>query len=71
MTRQDTSFLPELRAASDAVIEDAIARADPMVLRGLFYQLSGDPEVAPTGVPVVPAEGSRVIPPDRLPSIHG
>ena len=48
MTKQEMSSRPELRAASDAVIEDAIAHADPMVLRGLLYQLTGDPEVAAT-----------------------
>jgi hypothetical protein len=32
-----------LQAADDAVIEDAIAYADPMVLRGLVYQLTGAP----------------------------
>ena len=35
----------ELLHASDAEIEDAIAHADPMVLRGLIYQLTGDPEL--------------------------
>src|SRR5258708_7117867 len=53
MTRQEMSPRPELRAAGDAVIEDAIAHADPMVLRGLIYQLTGDPEVAATGVKTV------------------
>ena len=53
MTNQAVSFRPELRAADDAVIEDAIAHADPMVLRGLLYQLTGDPEVAATGVKTV------------------
>ena len=53
MTRQEVSSRPELRAADDAVIEDAIAHADPMVLRGLVYQLTGDPEVAATGVKTV------------------
>jgi 4-hydroxyacetophenone monooxygenase len=48
MTKQQTSSRPELLAASNAVIEDAIAHADPMVLRGLLYQLTGDPEVAVT-----------------------
>jgi 4-hydroxyacetophenone monooxygenase len=33
---------PELLGASDEVIEDAVAYADPMVLRGLLYQLTGD-----------------------------
>ena len=53
MAKQEMSFRPELRAADDAVIEDAIARADPMVLRGLLYQLTADPEVAATGVKTV------------------
>ena len=53
MTSQAVSSRPELRAASDAAIEDAIAHADPMVLRGLLYQLTGDPEVAATSVKTV------------------
>jgi 4-hydroxyacetophenone monooxygenase len=36
---------PELLAASDATIDDAVAYADPMVLRGLLYQLTGDEEL--------------------------
>jgi 4-hydroxyacetophenone monooxygenase len=36
---------PELLAASDEMIEDAVAYADPMVLRGLLYQLTGDAEL--------------------------
>ena len=35
----------ELLEASDATIDDAIAHADPMVLRGLVYQLTGDEEI--------------------------
>ena len=35
----------ELLAASDDTIEDAVAYASPMVLRGLLYQLTGDEEV--------------------------
>jgi len=35
----------ELLLASDATIDDAIGHADPMVLRGLVYQLTGDEEV--------------------------
>ncbi len=46
---------PELLAADDAVIDDAIGYAEPMVLRGLLYQLTGDPEVAATGVKTVHA----------------
>jgi len=33
---------PELLAASDETIDDAVIHADPMVLRGLLYQLTGD-----------------------------
>ena len=33
---------PELLEASDATIEDAVEHADPLVLRGLLYQLTGD-----------------------------
>jgi 4-hydroxyacetophenone monooxygenase len=41
---------PELIEASDAVIDDAVNYADPMVLRGLLYQLTGDREVADIGL---------------------
>jgi 4-hydroxyacetophenone monooxygenase len=37
---------PELLEASDEIIDDAVKYADPMVLRGLLYQLTGDEEVA-------------------------
>jgi len=53
MTKQDAAVRAELLTATDAVIEDAIAHADPMVLRGLVYQLTGDPEVAATGIRIV------------------
>ena len=53
MTKQQISSRTELLAADDATIDDAIAHADPMVLRGLLYQLTGDPEVAATGVKMV------------------
>src|SRR6478736_2052972 len=36
---------PELLAASDAEIEEAVSHADPMILRGLLYQLTGDAEL--------------------------
>lgn len=39
---------PELLLASDATIEEAISMADPLLLRGLTYQLTGDPELAAT-----------------------
>ena len=38
----------ELLAADDATIDEAVGFADPMVLRGLIYQLTGDPEIAAT-----------------------
>ena len=40
----------ELLEASDATIEEAVEVADPMVLRGLIYQLTGDPEIGATTV---------------------
>ena len=35
----------ELASASDATIKDAVGHADPAVLRGLLYQLTGDADV--------------------------
>jgi 4-hydroxyacetophenone monooxygenase len=35
----------ELLAATDAEIDDAISYADPISLRGLLYQLTGDEEI--------------------------
>ena len=40
----------ELLDATDETIEDAVRFADPMVLRGLLYQLTGDASVAATEV---------------------
>lgn len=48
MGKIEASVRHELRAASDEIIKDAVKYADPMVLRGLLYQLTGDPEVAAT-----------------------
>jgi 4-hydroxyacetophenone monooxygenase len=45
MTKLEVSSRPELQAASDEVIEDAVGYADPMVLRGLLYQLTGDADL--------------------------
>ena len=45
MATIDAPERPELLEASDEAIEDAIGYADPMVLRGLLYQLTGDPEI--------------------------
>jgi 4-hydroxyacetophenone monooxygenase len=39
------SFGSELKAATDAEIEDAVTYADPVVLRALLYQLTEDPEL--------------------------
>ena len=44
----DARARDELLGASDATIEDAMAHGDPMVLRGLIHQLTGDPEIAAT-----------------------
>src|SRR5450631_2062729 len=46
MARLETHTREELLAASDEVIEDAVLHADPLVLRGLLYQLTSDAEVA-------------------------
>jgi 4-hydroxyacetophenone monooxygenase len=48
----------ELLAASDEVIDDAVRYTDPMVLRGLLFQLTGDPEVAAIEAPPVGAGGA-------------
>jgi 4-hydroxyacetophenone monooxygenase len=41
-----TSIRTELLEASDEEIRDAVGYADPMVLRGLLYQMTGDEELA-------------------------
>ncbi len=46
----DAGVREELLDASDATIEDATELADPMVLRGLIYQLTGDPQIAATAL---------------------
>lgn len=38
----------ELLVATDEMIDDAVKYADPMVLRGLVYQLTGDESIAAT-----------------------
>ena len=45
MSTSEAPARGELRAASDQVIEEAVGFGDPMVLRGLLYQLTGDPEL--------------------------
>ena len=44
----------ELLEASDDQIDRAVAHAEPMVLRGLLFQLTGDEEVAATRSTVDP-----------------
>jgi 4-hydroxyacetophenone monooxygenase len=44
----------ELLEATDEQIDDAVDYADPMALRGLLYQLTGDESVAATKVGSVP-----------------
>jgi 4-hydroxyacetophenone monooxygenase len=48
MATTNVEISHELLEASDDQIEDAVAYADPLVLRGLLYQLTGDEEVAAT-----------------------
>ena len=49
-----TSTSSELLEASREQIERAVEHAEPMVLRGLLYQLTGDEEVAATGITIDP-----------------
>jgi 4-hydroxyacetophenone monooxygenase len=46
----DSSTRTELLAGTDRDIEEAVRYADPMCLRGLIYQLTGDEEIARTQV---------------------
>ena len=57
----DARVREELLAASDATIEDATRFAAPMVLRGLMYQLTGDPQIAAT-TPVRKTSGNGIFP---------
>lgn len=50
MNGMDRPIRRELLDASDDVIDDAVQFADPMVLRGLLYQLTADPQVADTEI---------------------
>jgi 4-hydroxyacetophenone monooxygenase len=45
MATIEAPLRPELLEASDETIENAVKAADPLILRGLLYQLTGDPEV--------------------------
>jgi 4-hydroxyacetophenone monooxygenase len=44
-TALEAPVRPELLEATDEQIDDAVKYADPMVLRALVYQLTGDPEL--------------------------
>lgn len=63
MTKQEVISRPELLAADDATIDDAIAYAEPMVLRGLLYQLTGDPELAAIETKIVQAGYADLVAP--------
>lgn len=54
MEQSNQKVRTELLSASDAYIDAAVKHADPMVLRGLIYQLTGDEELA-----AVPSEFVR------------
>src|ERR1700685_1491152 len=64
---------PELLEASDETIEDAVKYADPMVLRGLVYQLTGDESLADTKLERVEAgflTMNMVVEPDEVARIQ-
>src|SRR5215831_11421374 len=50
----------ELLQASDETIEDAVKYADPMVLRGLLYQLTGDESIAATKVAMMTIRNAEI-----------
>ncbi|CUU60017.1 4-hydroxyacetophenone monooxygenase [Parafrankia irregularis] len=54
MTTGNGQSRPELLDASDEQIDDAVTYADPLALRGLLYQLTGDESVAATKIGPVP-----------------
>ena len=49
----------ELREADDQTIDDAVRHADPMVLRGLLYQLTGDEELVDVPLAMTVVGGCR------------
>jgi 4-hydroxyacetophenone monooxygenase len=53
---------PELRTATDATIDDAVQYGDPLALRGLLYQLTGDDELLDIEVNVMIISGYRAMP---------
>lgn len=52
----------ELLEASDATIADAVAHADPLVLRGLVYQLTGDSDLLDVELTTMVLSGYRKLP---------
>ena len=50
MSAAQESVRTELLEATDEQIDDAVNYADPMALRGLLYQLTGDESVAATKI---------------------
>jgi len=54
---------PELLTASDAEIEEALTFADPMILRGLLYQLTGDAELVAMKTKLVDARRGQAVAP--------
>lgn len=72
-SRASPSISMELLTATDAQIDEAVAFTDPMVLRGLIYQLTGDESIAATAV--VPtrfffAQASALASPDDVAMIQ-
>jgi len=61
--RQAFRLSDELRGATDETIEKSVAVADPIVLRGLVYQLTGDEDIAGMPMERVPYGYSHM---DRL-----
>jgi 4-hydroxyacetophenone monooxygenase len=50
---------PELAAASDEEIDDAVRYADPLVLRGILYQLTGDVDLVGIELKTILVHGYR------------
>ena len=50
MEMTEATVRPDLLEASDETIDDALTHAEPMLLRGLLYLLTGDEEGAGTQV---------------------
>jgi 4-hydroxyacetophenone monooxygenase len=68
---QHAAATEELRAASDEAIDDAIGHADPMVLRGLLHQLTGDGsviDIRPT--PQVGIDAAKLVDPDDVAALR-